>query len=132
MKGKKLLPIILIAAAVAVGIFVYFFFLRGDPPIVYTNYSPGDYFVTNVKDSNRLFKTAVVLVLDTDKMQNDLDTNKPLIRDTIIFILRELDEGTINNLATQDALRARIVAQLNKNLETEHIVGVLFNDYVVQ
>ena len=128
----KKLVIIIVVAVVAAGAVLYFFVLKGEPKPVYDQYSPGDYFVTNVKDSYRLLKTSVVLELDSKRMNNELKEKNKLIRDTIIFILRDMDEQEIKSAEAQDILRIEIRKALNKKLETEHIIGVLFNDFVMQ
>ena len=130
--NKKVL-LILVALLLVGGVAVFMFVLpKSEPPIVYTNYSPGEFFVTNVNNSNRLLKTAVVLVLDTDKHQEMMDEENALIRDKIIFILRELDEDAIKDKATPDMLRTRIMETLNESLGIDNIVKVRFNDFVMQ
>lgn len=110
---------------------LYTFVFKGEPPPEYDQYSPGDFFVTNVKDSNRLLKTSVVLELDSKKMQDELKDKNTLIRDTIIFILRELDETDVRSPDVQEKLRVQLKDALNKQLGTEHIIGILFNDFVM-
>lgn len=131
---KKLMPIIIIAVVLIIAaVVVYMMFFNGaEKPIVYSYYSPGDSFVTNVDGSYRLFKTAVVLQMDTDKLADDLKEKNSLIRDTIIFILRELKEEDINSLGWQDTLRVRLTAALNERLEITNVASVLFSDYVMQ
>lgn len=132
---KKIL-IIAVALVALAGAAVYFFVLAPTPELPPVTFSPGDYFVTNVKDSNRLLKAAVVLVLDTDKAYKKLparlDANVAGVRDTIIFILRELDEDEIRADGVEDDLRKRISAALNTSLETEGVKTVLFSDFVMQ
>jgi len=101
---------------------------------VYTYISPGDFFVTNVKDANRLLKVAVVIVVDTEDKEilAEMEKHKPLIRDTIIFILRNADEETLRDTSAHPPLREMIRNELNEVLGSEHVVNVLFNDYVIQ
>ncbi len=127
----KKLGIFIIVVAVVAGAALYFFVFNGSKP-EYDQYSPGEYFVTNVKDSNRLLKTSVVLELDTKKMQKELKEKNTLIRDTIIFILREMDEQEIKASNAQDILRNDIREALNEKLETEQIIGIMLNDFVMQ
>lgn len=132
---KKLIIIIALVVAVAVGAGYYFFFMpKGEKPIVYAYYSPGEYFVTNVKDSSRLLKSSIVLVLNTEdsKLQENLTTENARIRDTIIFLLREQGEDELRSTGNKDDLRKNIIEQLNIQLNIDNIVDVLFNDFVMQ
>ena len=131
---KKLMPVILgvvVLAGVALG---YMYFTGGEEVEVYEYYSPGDFFVTNVKDSNSLFKSSVVLVLNTDdeKVLEDLDKMNSIIRDTIIFVLRDQSADTLKSTVLHETVRETIKAKINERLSVTYIVDVLFNDYVIQ
>ena len=131
---KKFMPFILVLVVLLVGAGVAYFVLFYEAPVVYTNFSPGDVFVTNVNESDRLFRTGVVLVLDTEdsKILDQMEKNKPLIRDTIIFILRKYSETDLKDASSHDKIRTEIMTAINKRLEFEHVVEVLFNDFVMQ
>ena len=93
---------------------------------------PGDYFVTNVKDSDKLFKVTIVLMLNTDKLNDQLDKkDKYLIRDTILFTLRTLTEEDILNPDIQDNLRKDLTKKLNAALGIDNIVTICFSDFVM-
>jgi flagellar basal body-associated protein FliL len=130
--------IIVMAVAVLVvtaGAF-YYFVLKPVPQPAPITFSPGDYFVTNVKDSNRLLKTTVVLVIDNgvaySKLPVHLEEHISQVRDTIIFILRELNEEEIRASGVEESLRKSIRLALNEKLATEGIKDILFNDFVMQ
>ena len=129
---KKLLPII-IAAAIVVGGSLYIFVLRdqGEKPEVRIEYSPGEFFTTNVNGVPRLLKTAIVLVVNREGIDDTLSKENARIRDTIIFILRDLTEPEILSLGTQDMLRERILVALNERLGMDIFTEVLFNDFVM-
>ena len=131
MSRKIMVPIIIVVV-LGLAAALYFLVFSGERPVVYTEYSPGDYFVTNVKDSNRLLKTGVILVLDDEKFAAGIDVNKALIRDTIIFILRDQDEATLRKSGSDEGIRKAIIAKLNTVLATEHVYDVYFTDYVMQ
>lgn len=140
MKKKKLLRVIIIAVVVllAAGAAYYFFFRdKGEevaeetPPVLY-NYAIKDSFVTNVKSSKKLFKTTIVLVSNEKDMDAFYEANLYTIRDSILFILRELTEADIVSEDIQDILRASIPDTLNKALDIECIVSVYFSDFVMQ
>ena len=131
--SKKLIVIIAAAMIVIVGIVLYVFVLGGDneTPYIYTEYSPGEYFVTNIKGTNRLLKATVVLVLDTDKLDEKLRASNSVIRETILFILRDQDEDTLR-APDLDGVKRIITAALNEKLEIDNITGIIFSDYTVQ
>jgi flagellar basal body-associated protein FliL len=131
--NKKLL--IMIGGGVAIlGVAVYMLFLKPDPEPVFTYYSTGEPLVVNVKDTGRLFKTSLVLVVNSEdeELIGSLTKRNALIRDTALFILRDLSETEILENDNKDALRSRMMAELNARLGIDNIVELLFNDFVVQ
>ncbi len=140
---KKISAIILAAVAVlAAGAAAYFFFSRGgskegaesspEPtPELYT-YEIKDSFITNIKDSASLFKTSIVLVVNKKDMAEYFDERLYTIRDTVLFMLRDLTEEDILSLDIQDRLRVKIPEELNRVLGIDNIVSVYFNDFVMQ
>ena len=133
MNLKKLLPIILIVVLlVAAGLVYYFVFYEA--PVEYSYYTPGDYFVVNVKETNRLFKLGAVLVVDTKDADflADLKEQQAGARDAIIFILTTIDEAQWRDPETPVWLRDAIKNVLNERFETEHFVDVYFTEYVMQ
>lgn len=134
MSRKK---IIIAAAALAVvlaaGAAVYFFVLRKSEPVAKLyDYAIEDSFVTNVKDSSKLFKATVILVLNQDKLGETLDANQYVVRDTVLFILRDLTEDDIRSGDIQDKLRVTIPKALNAALGIDNVVSVYFSDFVMQ
>ena len=130
---KKMMIIVIVVALLLVGgVAVYFFVLRdAERPEVRAEYSPGEFFTTNVNESTRLLKAGIVLVVNSDKLEEQLSNDNARIRDTIIFILRSLTEEEIRAQGTQDALRDRIIEALNERLAIDNFVEVLFNDFVM-
>ena len=141
MKKKKiviLLLLILLVVAIGAGA-AYYFILRpaaaaaaAEKPAELYEYAISDSFVTNVKDSNKLLKTTIVLVVDEKDLDDFLDENQYTIRDTILFILRGLTEDDIKNDDIQDTLRQSIPEALNEALEIDSIVSIYFSDFVMQ
>lgn len=132
---KKIIIIIgVIVIAVAAG--AYFLFSSSgekEPDISY--YTPGEYFVTNIKDSTRLLQATVVLELatyDSEGTDEYLTENNQIIRDTILFILREKTENELRSTGIEDTLRQEIVAALHKEMGLDYIQTIYFNDYVIQ
>ena len=95
---KKTLIIIIAAVVVASGVAAYFiFFNNSEPKEVRIAYVPGEFFVTNVKDSKYLLKTTIVLELSQEDKEEYLTENNHMIRDIIIFILREKTEEELRS-----------------------------------
>lgn len=133
--NKKMIMIVLavlVIAAVAVVLYMTVFSGDGTLPYVYTEYTPGEYFVTNAKDSSRLVKITVVLQLNTDTLEKFLTEREASIRDTIGFILRDTGEADFKSKSGLLAMGERIVSELNEMLEIDNITGVLFYDFVLQ
>lgn len=140
MKKKPVVLIIVIVLLLAViaGGAYYFLVVRKSQSqkktqeSSYYTYELDDAFVTNVKDSQKLFKASVVLVLDTDKLDDTLKDKEPVIRDTILFMFRDLTEEDICSDTIQNKLRKEIPAAINKKLHIKDVVSVYFGDFVMQ
>mgnify|MGYP001337994871 CR=1 FL=1 len=138
MKKKPLIIILVILLLViAAGGTYYMLVLKGqsanaEPEQKSYTYALDDSFITNVKDSRKLFKTSIVLVADAEDLQETLDANQYVIRDTILFILRNLTEADICSDAIQDSLRKEIPEALNKALKINSITSIYFGDFVMQ
>jgi flagellar FliL protein len=130
---KKIIPILIVAIVVIAGA-LYFFMFSGDKESaeVYTEYSPGDFFVTNVKGANNLLKTMPILVLNTDKLTERLTAENAKIRDTINFVLSGFDAETLMSDNARDKVKEAIITAVNERLEIDNVVDVLFNDFVMQ
>ncbi len=131
-KKTLILLIVLVVAAVGAGLYFLVFRDSGEEEVQLYSFVPGDYFVTNVKDSDRLFKVTVVIMLNTDKLEEKLTEDEHIIRDTIIFELRALTEEDIESEDIQDRIREKITASLNSVLGIDNVVTVYFNDFVMQ
>jgi len=130
---KKIIIIIIAVVVVAAGVAAYFvFFNDREPPVIRVSYVPGDFFVTNIKDSKYLLKTTIVLELNKEGMEEYLTEYNHIIRDIIVFTLREKTEEELRGNGIQDELRAEIVEKLKNEMDIDYIVTVYFNDYVLQ
>ena len=111
------------------------FFLFMNKPAeaaVISYYSPGDYFVTNIKDSTRLLKATIVLELSTDKQEEFLTENNHIIRDIVLFTLRERTEDELRSDGIEQELREDIVSRLGEELGIDCLTTIYFNDFVIQ
>lgn len=136
--NKKIIIIVAAAVLVLGSIAVYFLFLAPKKEAVEPKsvYVPGDYFVTNVKDSYSLLKVTIVLEVNKDAKDEEfvdfLTANNHIIRDTIVFILREKTEEELRASDIKQTLGAEIVQKVNGALGIDNIKTVYFNDYVIQ
>ena len=130
---KKIIIVIVAVAVIGAAAF-YFIVMREETekPVVLLEYSPGEFFTTNVHGVSRILKVAVSLVVTESRgILEKLEEDNSRIRDTIIFILRDLTEEEILALGKQDPLRERIIEELNERLGIDNIVEVLFTDFVM-
>jgi len=131
---KKVITIIVLILAVGAGA-VYFLFLAPPPEPETIFYVPGDYFVTNIKDSSRLLKTTIVFELSTTDPSGDqkyLTEHNHMLRDIIVFTLRSYSEDELRAEGIQDELRREIVEKLREQMNLDYIQTIYFNDYVIQ
>jgi flagellar basal body-associated protein FliL len=139
MKRKKILIIVLAAVLLAAaGAAAYFFYFRGasggnqEAEAKRYEYPIVNSFVTNVKDSAKLFKTTIVLVTNEEGQEEFFTAEQSTVRDVILFTLRELTETDIESADIQDRMRVSIPEALNKALGIDSIVSVYFTDFVMQ
>ena len=130
---KKIIPIIAAVVVLGVGAALYFFVFRepGEKPEIRVEYSPGEFFTSNVDGTPRLLKATLVLIVNEEGLEEMLTAENARIRDTIIFILRSLTEEEIRDTGTQEKLRNDIINALNRRLGIDNFVEVLFNDFVI-
>ena len=132
---KKIIIIIIAVVIIGGGAAYYFLAVRGsaeEKPVELTSYVPGDYFVTNVMNSSSLLKVTVVLMLNTDKLEEELAKNEYVIRDTIIVRLRKLTSEDLTGGDIQNRLRTELTEELNLVLGIDNIVTIYFSDFVMQ
>ena len=131
---KKVIVIIMVFLLLGAGVGSYFLFFNKpqEDKVVLYPYTPGEYFVTNVKGGNRLLKTTIVLMVDKEKLTGELKENEYVIRDTVIYRLRQMDETDLRDTAVQDRLRVELSEALNEVLGIDNIKTIYFNDFVMQ
>ncbi len=130
---KKIIIIIAAVVLVGAGVASYFlFFANREPEPVRVFYVPGDFFVTNIKDSKYLLKSTIVLELNAEEKEEYLTEYNHVIRDIIVFTLREKNEEELRSTGIQDILRKEIVDKIKSEMGIDYVVDVYFNDYVIQ
>jgi flagellar FliL protein len=105
-------------------------------PVTLYTYDLTDYFVTNVKDSNSLFKVSIALVLNEDPTGTELKaamaSNLYQIRDCINVLLRSKTKQDLMADNVEDTLRKEIADTLNESLGVDYFVSAYFTDFVIQ
>jgi len=134
---KRLVIIIVVVLLVAAAVTLYFTVFKKPAQKIHSFYKPGDYFVTNVKDSPALIKATIVLELyvyekDLEKVTEHLTENNHIIRDIIVFKLRSMTEEELRSQDVAETLRDEIVQSINTRMDIDYITSVYFNDYVIQ
>jgi flagellar basal body-associated protein FliL len=132
--NKKLIPILAALIVVAAGALYFLVLSPGgeEKAAVYTEYLPGEYFVTNVRDSDNLLKATPVLVLDTDKLSDELEKDNARVRDAINTVLCSIDKETLLDVNQRGLVKRAIIEAVNECLGITNVVDVLFNDFVMQ
>lgn len=134
-KGIIVLLVLIIVLGAAAAIYFVMFAPNKETADHRSSYVPGDYFITNVKESENLVKTTIVLVVDKSKEDTEffemLTDKNYIIRDAIVMILRS---KTYEELCADDVksvLTEEIVSKVNEALGITNIVTIYFSDYVV-
>ena len=140
--NKKAL-IIIIAAVVVVGA-AAFVFLSGmlggggeeepvDKPVELSYYVPGDYFVTNIVQSELLLKATISLGFDKATVDaNVLKERTSEIRDVINRELRTLTEEDVNDPDILDILKERLLISLSGGLGFDNLHDIRYEEFVMQ
>lgn len=132
--NKKVIIIVVLVLVVGVAA-AYFLLFSGPKEPQEGFYTPGDYFVTNIKDSTRLVKVTLVLGLSTPdpaKAQEELTAVNHVIRDIIVFTLRDKTEEDLRSDSIRESLNTELVQKLNEGLGVDYITTIYFNDFVIQ
>lgn len=117
MKKKIMISVILLAVMVLSACSS----APGVPPLL--NHKPGDYIITNIYGSARLMKLTPVLVFENipedaqEAVTEYLTVQEPIIRDTIIFVIRAMTEAELREPGVEDVVRDRIMEKLNERLD---------------
>jgi len=95
-------------------------------------WSPGEYFVTNVKDNpDGLVKVTISVMLSKDKSEN-LEQNVAAIRNVILKVLVEKTEEDLRAENVIDSLESEMTEKLGEFLQMDEFIQVYISDFVVQ
>lgn len=91
-----------------------------------------DPFITNLKDSDSYLKADISIEVENQKDVEVLNKNLHRVRDRIIAILRDVSEEDMKRSDIQEVLKNRIKQDLQQSLKIDTIIGVYFNEFVMQ
>lgn len=131
---KKVITIIVFVLIIA-GAAAYFMFFAPPPEPEIDFFVPGEHFVTNIKDSTRLLKATLVIEISTTDPAGTkayLTDRSHIIRDTIVFLLRDKTEEELRSSEIQNSLRKELVEKLRAKMNLDYITTIYFNDFVIQ
>lgn len=95
---------------------------------------PLDLFTVNLlsESGRRYLKVEMNLELEGEELAIELETKKPVLRDTIIRILSSKSLEEISTAKGKETLKEQIVSELNTRVKDGKIKNVYFVDFVVQ
>jgi Flagellar basal body-associated protein len=136
---RKMILIVLIVAILCIGasVFVYFNFLAKSSSEI----SPKDMksvklssMTVNLADigGKRYIKTAITLEYSSDKLTEELNTSMYKVKDAVIQVLRETHANTFEDPQQVEALKQKMLDEINSRLQTGKITGLYFEELLVQ
>jgi len=95
-------------------------------------YSFDESFISNVKDSNRILKVTIKMELSNSKIQEIVKARNPEIRHEINLLLRGKTEEDLKGSEGQSNLQKEILNVTRKLLNTEKVLNVYFDEFIIQ
>lgn len=133
MNTKTFILILLVIILSFGAAFLYFNnFMAKPKDIKYYNYSPGNEFVTNLKDDNKFVKAVIELQVNDKNTLKDLQDQNAKIRDLIIQILRSKTPNDVDGPQGQLKLQNDIKNEINKAIGPGKVINVYFDEFIVQ
>jgi len=95
-------------------------------------YSFDSPFISNVKDSNKIIKVTIRLELSNSKIEEVINARSPELRHEINLLLRGKTEGDLKGSEGQSNLQKEILGVTRKLLNTEKVLNVYFDEFIIQ
>jgi len=89
-------------------------------------------FISNVKDSNKILKVIIRLELSNSKIEEVINARSPELRHEINLILRGKTEEDLKGSEGQSNLQREILGVTRKLLNTEKVLNVYFDEFIIQ
>jgi len=95
---------------------------------------PMDAFIVNLlsESGSRYLKVSLDIELSTNKLAQEMDAKRSVVRDIIIRTLSSKTFEEVSTLKGKERLKDEIVARLNEVLADGHVRNIFFTDFVVQ
>lgn len=92
---------------------------------------PMNTFTVNLKDSNyrRFLRLEITLETNQKKVIAEMNEKGYRIKDSVIAVLSEKNVSDLNG---KDALKDELIAAINANLEEGEIIGLYFEQFIIQ
>lgn len=143
--GKGIMVVLFILGLIVLGAAsfggVYLFMktnktVSAQPVIVEQVYVDLDEFTINLADDGgrRYFKGEISLGYDKEnkKIADELESNKVVIRDAIIFYFKGQKAEYINDITNKEQIKEELIANINKELQKGKITDLRFKNMIVQ
>lgn len=93
-----------------------------------------DPIVVNLADegAKRYLKITLNLELDNSEVVKEMDNLKPRLLDSLITLLSSKKLRDVEGMEDKVNLRREILAQFNKRLSTGRVIGVYFEEFIIQ
>lgn len=136
MSKKNLIIIIVLALVLIVGVIIGI--------IIYTNgsgekvkevptYTVGiEDLYCNIKDSKKMLKINIIIETSNDKLKENIENKKFLVRDLTNEIIVSKTEDDLLGDKGQSKLKLEILKNLAEFFESEEITNIYFNDFIIQ
>lgn len=132
-KKTIIIVAVLVVVCLVAGGGVMFYSMNQDKEEKIYYYSPGEYFITNMKDSgSSLLKVSITIGYNNKKAAKDLEANNAVIRNAIVFTLRSKTKDEMKSQDIETVLSNEICAKLNQDLNVDYFVRIYFSDLVIQ
>jgi len=129
---KKII-LILLAVIVVLGLGAgALIFLGGEKAPEPYNLDPGEYFVTDIQESLGLLKSDLIIQMRDKQEQKVYAEEMHIIRNDIIFILRNKTETQLKTPDIENQLSEEICSSLNQEFDCEDFQRVYFNEFAIQ
>lgn len=94
----------------------------------------GEVILVNLSGSNSYIRVGVVLKYPqaNKKLAAELKEKESQLRDAVITYLRTMTYADVAPAGAGEALKQNLLVEINKNLRTGDVVGILWTDFLVQ
>ena len=95
-------------------------------------YSPGEYFVTNVRDSRNYLKAEVVIDVPDSKYIDTLTEKTYVVRSLVTAFLSQQNEAALNDPDAIAILSEELKLLINKELGADYCYKIWFPTFAIQ